>query len=141
MPDTTAKTMVIVVDDDPSISKAVGTLLRQHGFEPRPFNSADAVRRHGNFDHACCIILDVNLGDACGIELRRWLARSGVTVPVVFITGNDDHGTRKAAILSGCIAFLTKPFSAKSLIEPIEKACLRPAQRPPWRDRSSPEPR
>src|SRR4051794_35500197 len=130
---------VFVVEDDPSISKAIARLLTQHGFEPIPFNSAEAVQRHGSFDYACCVILDANLGDASGIELRRWLANSGITVPVVFITGHDDHETRLAAIQSGCIAFLTKPFSANSLIEPIERACVGPAQPHAWRDQESPD--
>jgi CheY-like chemotaxis protein len=43
-------------------------------------------------------------------------------LPVIYITANDNPGTRMAALESGCIAYLTKPFSAKSLIEPLEKA-------------------
>jgi DNA-binding response OmpR family regulator len=46
---------------------------------------------------------------------------AGISLPVVYITANDNHATRMAAMESGCIAYLTKPFSAKSLIEPIER--------------------
>jgi FixJ family two-component response regulator len=129
---------IFVVDDDPSMLKGVGRLLRLHGFQTVLFNSADALRTHGNLDRAFCMVLDINLGDASGIELRRWLAQSAGTVPIIFITGNDDHATRKAAIQSGCISFLTKPFSAKSLIGAIV-ASVSPAQHPAWRDQSSPE--
>jgi FixJ family two-component response regulator len=99
------------------------------------FTSAEAL--HGNFDQAFRIVLDINLGDRSGIELRRSLAHSGVMLPVIFITGNDDHVTRKTAIPSGCIAYLTKPFSAKSLIDAIQRASVGPAQRAAWRDHSS----
>lgn len=54
--------------------------------------------------------------------MRRRLKVAGITLPVIYITGKDSAATRKAAIESGCLAYLTKPFSAKSLIEPIERA-------------------
>jgi FixJ family two-component response regulator len=130
MPNTlpTRKT-VFVVDDDPSMLESVGRLLRQHGFETMLFNSAKALKLHGNFDRAFCIVLDINLSDGSGIELRRSLAVSGVTLPLIFMTGNDGHAIRMAAIQSGCIACLTKPFSAKSLIEAIQRAFVGPGQR------------
>jgi len=67
-------------------------------------------------------VLDVNLGDGSGIDLRHHLAEQGVAVPVIYVTGNDSHATRMAAMASGCLAYLTKPFAAQSLIEPIERA-------------------
>ena len=51
------------------------------------------------------------------------LKAAGVSLPVIYITGKDTHATRMAAMASGCIAYLTKPFAARSLIEPIERAC------------------
>jgi FixJ family two-component response regulator len=130
---------VLVVEDNPSISKAIGRLLRLRRFETVLFNSAESVRHYGKFDQACCVILDANLGDGSGIELRRWLAYSGVTVPVIFITGQDAPATRAAAIQSECIAFLSKPFSAKSLIEAIEKAFDRPVNGAIRRGRTPPD--
>jgi FixJ family two-component response regulator len=112
---------VYVVDDDPSMVRGIRRLLRQHGFEAVPFDTADALRDHGRFDEACCIILDINLKGESGIDLRRHLTASGVSVPIIYITGNDSHANRLAAIESGCCAYLTKPFSARSLIEPIEE--------------------
>ena len=113
---------VFVVDDDPSMLKGMRRLLRQHGYETVPFETAKALKKHNNFDQALCIVLDVNLSDGSGIELRHQLAESGVDVPVIYITGNDSDATRTAAIASGCLAYLTKPFTAQSLIEPIERA-------------------
>jgi FixJ family two-component response regulator len=113
---------VFVVDDDPSMLRGVKRLLREHGFQAVLFDSAQALQNHGDFDDACCIILDINLSDGSGIDLRNQLKATGILLPVIFITGNDSDATRLAALQSGCIAYLTKPFPAKSLIEPIELA-------------------
>jgi FixJ family two-component response regulator len=113
---------VFLVDDDPSMLKGMRRLLKQHGYDTVPFETAKALANHGDFDRALCIVLDVNLGDGSGIDLRHQLAERGVKVPVIYITGNDNPATRMAAMASGCLAYLTKPFTAQSLIEPIERA-------------------
>jgi FixJ family two-component response regulator len=114
--------LVLVVDDDPSMLKCVQRLLQHHAYEPVLFSSAQAFRSHTHLDRAACIILDINLPDGSGIELRHRLKEDGVSVPVIYMTGNEDPVFRDAALASGCIAFLTKPFSAQSLIEPLKKA-------------------
>jgi FixJ family two-component response regulator len=96
-------------------------LLREHGFDTGLFASGEALLLHGDFGKAFCIILDINLKDESGIDLRRRLADKGISLPVIYITGNDSPANRSAAMESGCIAYLTKPFAAQSLIEPIER--------------------
>lgn len=113
---------VFVVDDDPSMLKGMRRLLRQHGYETVPFDTVRALKKYCRFDQAFCIVLDINLADGSGIELRRHLTESGVNVPIIYITGNDNDTTRMAAMASGCLAYLTKPFTAQSLIEPIQRA-------------------
>jgi len=113
---------VFVVDDDPSMLKGMRRLLKQHGYDTIPFETAKALKDHDDFDQAFCIVLDVNLSDGSGIDLRHHLADSGIELPVIYITGNDSPATRMAAMASGCLAYLTKPFTAQSLIEPIERA-------------------
>jgi FixJ family two-component response regulator len=113
---------VFVVDDDPGTLRGLKRLLREHGYDSLLFQSAEAFRNHGDFDQALCIVLDINLNDVSGIEVRDRLKADGISVPVIYITGNDNDAVRMAAMESGCIAFLTKPFSAKSLIDPIQKA-------------------
>jgi len=113
---------VFVVDDDPSMLKGMRRLLRQYGFDTVPFETANALKDHSDFDQAFCIVLDINLSDGSGIELRHQLAESGVALPVIYITGNDSHATRMAAMKLGCLAYLTKPFTAQALIGPIERA-------------------
>ena len=96
-------------------------LLRVHGFHSTLFESASALLACGDFDKAFCFILDINLNGESGIELYGRLADSGASLPVIYITGNDSEANRAGAIASGCIAYLTKPFAASSLIEHIER--------------------
>jgi FixJ family two-component response regulator len=114
--------LVLVVDDDLGMLRAIKRLLRQHDYEPILFSSAQAFKSHTDFENAACVILDINLNDGSGIELRQGLKAAGVSVPIIYITGKESPAVREAALGSGCIAFLTKPFSAQSLIEPLKKA-------------------
>jgi FixJ family two-component response regulator len=102
--------------------RSVARLVRQFGYNCLLFPSAEAFANHGDFDTALCVVLDINLGDGSGIELRHRLKAAGNSVPVIFMTGNDTPAVREAALQSGCLAYLTKPFSARSLIEPLERA-------------------
>jgi len=114
--------LVYIVDDDPSMLRGVKRLLREHGYDSVSFASADAFQRHDDFDTAVCVILDIDLNDESGIEVRHRMTAAGISLPVIFVTGKDNPATRMAALASGCLAYLTKPFSATSLIEPIERA-------------------
>ena len=114
--------IVLVVDDDLSMLRCVQRLLRLHAYEPILFSSAEAFKNYTEVEEATCVILDINLKDASGIELKHGLNDAGISVPVIYMTGNHDPSVRKAAMASGCIALLTKPFSMQSLIEPLKKA-------------------
>ena len=92
------------------------------GYDSTLFSSAEAFRDRDDFEQAVCVVLDIDLNGESGIELGHRLKRAGISLPVIYITGNDSNATRKAAIGSGCLAYLTKPFSAKSLIASIEQA-------------------
>ncbi len=118
---------VFVVDDDASMLMSMNRLLQQHGFNARMFKSAGALLGLGTFEEASCIVLDINLEDESGIDLHRRLVDQGIKIPTIFVTGNDSHVARVAAIETGCIAYLAKPFSAKSFIESVEKACASAA--------------
>src|SRR6478735_4077631 len=119
------RNLVLVVDDDPGMLKCVKRLLLQHGYEPILFSSARTFKSHADFEMAACVILDINLNDGSGIELRHGLKAAGVSVPVIYITGNEDPAIREAALASGCIAFVTKPFAAQSLIEALKASARR----------------
>ena len=116
------RNLVLVVDDDAAMLKGVARLLRRHGYDTVLFPSAEAFANQSDFDGAVCVLLDINLGDGSGIELRHRLKAAGNSVPVIYMTGNDSPAVRMAAHQSGCLAYLTKPFSTRSLIEPLERA-------------------
>src|SRR5260221_544611 len=104
---------------------SVKRLLRTNGYDSLLFSSAKAFKNQVDFEDACCVVLDINLEDGSGIELRYGLKAAGNSVPVIYMTGNDNPGVRKAALESGCLAYLTKPFSAKALIKIYFSEILR----------------
>jgi FixJ family two-component response regulator len=113
--------LVFVVDDDPGVLKGLKRLLREHGYDSLLFQSARAFKDHDDFAQAICVVLDIQLGGESGIEVRYWLSDEAVSIPVIYITASDSDVVRRAALESGCIAYLTKPFPARSLMEPIKR--------------------
>ena len=119
--------VVFVVDDDPGMLMSVKRLLRTNGYDTVLFPSAKAFKNQVDFEDACCVVLDINLEDGSGIDLRHCLKADGHSVPVIYITASDDPAVRRAALNSGCIALLTKPFSVQELMEPLKRAGRQPA--------------
>lgn len=98
-------------------------LLKVHGFSTMLFESATDILRHDDFETAFGLIMDINLNGESGIGVCQSLAERGITLPVIFITGNDTAEVRAAAMKeASCIAYLTKPFPAPSLIGCVERA-------------------
>jgi FixJ family two-component response regulator len=116
------RTIVAVVDDDPSMLRAAQDLLDAHGFATRSFSSAEEFILSDNADEADCLLLDIHLGGLSGIELRRQLKLSRPALPVIFMTALDDQAMHRQATSAGCIALLRKPFAASQLIDAIDKA-------------------
>jgi FixJ family two-component response regulator len=112
---------IIVLDDDASVLGAVERVLRANGFNAEVYNTVETFLRGASLDDASCLVLDINLNGACGIELKRQLTHSGVSLPVIFMTGDDKEVTRQAALEAGCVAYLRKPFSSSALMNAITK--------------------
>jgi FixJ family two-component response regulator len=112
--------LVIVVDDDPSILRALQRVLHAHGYDTEVFDHVEGFLESAHLAEATCLVLDIHLQHQSGIELRRQLTRSGHSVPVVFITAGDNEITRKSALDAGCVAYLEKPFPSSLLIEAVE---------------------
>jgi FixJ family two-component response regulator len=122
--------LVFVVDDDLGTLRGLQRLLSKHGYECMLFQSAEAFEQCDAFERGLCVVLDVELNGESGIAVRYRLSAAGISLPVVYITANDNDSVRLAAMESGCIAYLEKPFPAKSLIELIEQvAAATPASR------------
>ena len=101
-------------------------MLRQFGYASLLFPSAEAFANQSDFDRAVCVLLDINLGDGSGIELRHRLKAAEISVPVIYITAKDNPAVRTVALQSGCLDYLLKPFSAESLIELLKRASAEP---------------
>ncbi len=116
--------LIFVVDDDPGMRKSIAGLLDGLGFSAELYASAEAFLSTSKFSQArdSCVILDIHLDGMSGIELAKWLARTGRTLPIIFITGNDNESARTAAQHQDCVAYLRKPFTAKALADAIDLA-------------------
>ena len=117
-----SRTIVAVVDDDPSMLNAAETLLHAQGFATMVFASAEEFLDRGAVTQVDCLLLDIHLGGMSGIELRQRLKGSGSMLPVIFMTALDDEAMREQALKAGCVAFLRKPFEARQLINAIKTA-------------------
>ena len=84
------RNVVFVVDDDPGMLMSVKRLLRTNGYDSLLFSSARAFKEQFDFEDALCVVLDINLEPGSGIELRYGLKAAGNSVPVIYMTGNDN---------------------------------------------------
>jgi len=129
MPEPTP--IVFVVDDDESVRKSLGSLLRSAGLSVETFASAqqflDSPRPNSpnNMDAPSCLVLDVRLPDVHGLDLQRRMAEVKLEIPIVFITGHGDIPTSVRAMKAGAVEFLTKPFCDQDLLDAIGQAIER----------------
>ncbi|WGF90271.1 response regulator transcription factor [Marinivivus vitaminiproducens] len=121
--------LVLILDDDPSIRASVESLLRSVGQASRSFNSARALMAEGRPNIPSCLVLDVRLPGQSGLEFQRELAASGIDLPIVFITGHGDVPMSVAAMKAGAIEFLTKPFRDQELLDAVHKGIALDAER------------
>jgi FixJ family two-component response regulator len=122
---TTSSPIVHVVDDDDSVRTAVARLLRAAGYEVRVYASGGDFLLNRQSDRPGCVILDVRMPGPSGLELQEALARSGDSVPIVFLSGHGDIPSSVRAIKTGAIDFLTKPVAKKVLLPAVEAALAR----------------
>jgi FixJ family two-component response regulator len=117
--------LVLVVDDDPSVRKALRRLLKSGGFQVSEFASAEECLRQSNPDNTVCAILDVGLPGLNGLDLQRMLAEKNFNLPIVFITGRGDIPMAVRAMKTGAVDFLPKPFDNGDLLAIVQKAADR----------------
>lgn len=113
---------VWLVDDEADIRDAVSFLLGTAGFEARTFASPAELLEQITPEHRGCLILDVRLPGMDGLELQTRLRESGVTMPILFISGHGDIPMAVRAVNAGALDFLEKPFDDEALLERVEQA-------------------
>jgi FixJ family two-component response regulator len=113
---------IFVIEDDASLSQALGRLLDAASFRVRSFTSAEAALADASLAQADCFVLDVQLPGISGFELCSRLMCSGVTAPVILMTAHDDPIHHRTAREIGAAAYLIKPFSSLALIDAVVRA-------------------
>jgi FixJ family two-component response regulator len=110
-----ARPLVSVVDDDESVRESLPDLLRELGFVPRAFASAEAFLASDCIDETRCLILDIAMPGMSGPDLQRQLALGGRAIPIIFITAHTDATIRPRLLQAGAVDCLFKPFSEQEL--------------------------
>ena len=114
---------IFVVDDDPSVRKGLGRLLRSMGYQVQTFGSAEEFLQNATDCHGpACLVLDVKMPGLDGLDLQKQLEQRDYVMPIVFITGHGDIPTSVKAMKKGAIDFLTKPFDEEDFVRAVREA-------------------
>ena len=122
---TEEQPVAFVIDDDALVRDAVTDLLGSVGLGVQSFGSTQDFLQSKRPDAPGCIVLDVRLPGASGLEFQRTLAESSIQLPVIFISGHGDISMSVRAIKSGAIEFLTKPLREQELLDAVQAAIER----------------
>ena len=123
MPPTTPT--VVVVDDDISVRESLELLIKDEGWQPALFESANQFLARLSTVSPSCLILDVNLPDLSGLDIQQRISDEKFSTPIIFITGYGDIPTSVRAMKAGAAEFLTKPLDDEVILEAIRSAVLR----------------
>jgi len=117
--------VVYVVDDDVGVLDATRGLLASVGLAVKTFRSASEFLLSERPEAPACLVLDVRLPGLSGLNLQRHLAETGMSIPIVFITGHGDIPMSVQAMKGGAVEFLTKPFRDQHLLDAVMDAIAR----------------
>ena len=116
---------VFVIDDDPSVRRALERQLRTAGFRVETFESAQDYVARAPRAGIACIVTDVRMPGMSGLALQDSLAQAGGALPMVFITGHGDIPTTVRAMKGGAVNFLPKPFAEREILAAVAEALER----------------
>ena len=122
---TTVKPIVFVVDDDVWLRESLETLIKDEGWQPETFASAQEFLDHPPTFSPSCLVLDICLPGLNGLELQKRVAVERTDMPIIFITGHGDIPMSVGAMKAGAVEFLTKPFNDTVLLAAIRQALER----------------
>ena len=111
-----------IVDDEPSVCKALSRLITSAGFDVITYGSAQAFLDDKPASEPDLLVLDVRMPGMNGLDLQNHLAASGQTIPIVFITAHENDVAKATAMAAGALAFFQKPLDEKDLLGVIHKA-------------------
>jgi len=111
--------LVIIVDDDASVREALSELIASAGFRSVGFSSTRDLLEADLLDQPGCLILDVRMPGASGLDLQHVLSQSGNPKPIIFLTGHGDIPMTVQAMKAGAVDFLTKPVRDQTLLDAV----------------------
>jgi FixJ family two-component response regulator len=117
--------VIFVVDDDASVRKSLGRLIRSAGYTVEAFASAKEFLARMPSTGPCCLVLDVRMPNVTGLDLQKTLAGAVHRIPIVFVTGHGDISMSVSALKAGAVDFLTKPFDGKALLGALAQALAK----------------
>jgi FixJ family two-component response regulator len=117
---TEPATAVLVVDDDPSVRRAIKRLVESVGLQAELFGSAHEFLQAKRPDVPSCLVLDIRLPGTSGLDFQQELAEANIPVPIIFITAHGDVPMTVRAMKAGAVEFLTKPFRDQDLLDAIQ---------------------
>jgi FixJ family two-component response regulator len=115
------KTLIYVVDDDPSVRRALERLLRSAGYDAKTFASALEFMAFKHPDVPGCLVLDIKMPELNGLDLQDLLTKKGISIPVIFITGHGTVPDSVRALKGGAMDFLQKPFNDSELLDAVSR--------------------
>lgn len=117
--------IVYIVDDDPSVRRALRRLIRQQGFDVETAETAGEFLASEHSRRPACLILDVRLPGMSGMDLQSRLAASEPDLPIVVVTAHGEDDIRRRMLAVGAVAFLAKPFEDEALLGAVRSALAR----------------
>jgi FixJ family two-component response regulator len=116
------KPIIYVVDDNPSVRKALSRLFRSINYDAEVFASAKQFLQAEPDGHPACVVLDVRMPRMSGLDLQHELTNLESDLPIIFITGHGDIDMAVRAMKDGAVDFLPKPFDDQDLLDSVERA-------------------
>jgi FixJ family two-component response regulator len=114
--------VVAIVDDDPSLLRAVERLLSTRSWTTRAFTSGRQFLSSLTGELPDCLILDLHMPEMGGLDVQRVLLSRGINIPTIIITSNKDAAMREHCISAGAVAFLPKPVRKEELFAALDAA-------------------
>jgi two-component system response regulator FixJ len=127
--------LVHLVDDDASVRRSVGFMLKTSGYQVQTYESGlDLLKRSMDLNPGC-ILLDIRMPGMDGLEVQQALQDNGVALPVVIMTGHGDVGLAVKAMKTGAVDFIEKPFEKDALLASLQEAFQRLSRKEATKDR------
>jgi FixJ family two-component response regulator len=114
--------IVYLVDDDAVTRMALESLLASDGRRVEAFSSGMAFLERVRPESPACIVMDIRLPDATGLEVQEELARRDIHTPIIFLTGYATVPASVRAMKAGAADFLSKPVDENALMEAVHAA-------------------